>query len=245
MATLDNRAQFYAGKARRAQADHSARLQKRLQRKGTRRATRRSSALGQRERRLKLNTNHTLSKRLLATPPEAFSGLAALTGIRERTRRRTRRRQGKHRLPVSKQARRAKRHASQWAFAERQELLTYQAALSGRLGSKGAADSTRQACPRGGYTRRANRPHQRLLFACQQCHSRLHADLVGARNSALRTLVIRHDWLATGNPVSCPCGDGPRSQSRTPHKGCPIAVESGHTPRACALGSSDASSCSA
>src|SRR5690348_8596956 len=75
VATLDNRAQFYSGKESRNKADHYARLQKRLQRKGTRSATRRSIALGQRERRLKLNTNHTMSKRILATHPEAFIGL--------------------------------------------------------------------------------------------------------------------------------------------------------------------------
>ena len=90
VATLNNRAQFYAGKETRAKADHYARLQKRLQRKGTRSATRRRIALGQRERRLKLNTNHVISKRILATHPEAFIGLEELTGIRERTRRRRR-----------------------------------------------------------------------------------------------------------------------------------------------------------
>jgi IS605 OrfB family transposase len=204
VATLDNRAQFYSGKESRHQADHYARLQKRLQRKGTRSATRRRIALGQRERRFKLNTNHTLSTRILATHPEAFIGLEELTGIRERTRRLRRLRKGKQLVSVSKQARRANRHASKWAFAELQELLIYKAALAGSLCINVDADYTSQACPRCGYTSRTNRPHQGLLFECQQCHYRLHADLVGARNIALRALVIRHDWMATGQLSDVP-----------------------------------------
>jgi putative transposase len=204
VATLDNRAQFYSGKESRHQADHYARLQKRLQRKGTRSATRRRIALGQRERRLKLNTNHTLSKRILATHPEAFIGLEALTGIRERTRRRRRRRMGKQLVPLSKRARKANRHASQWAFAELHGLLAYKATLAGSECIKVDADYTSQACPQCGYTSRANRPHQGLLFVCQQCQYTLHADLVGARNIALRTLVIRHDWMVTGQLSEVP-----------------------------------------
>jgi len=37
-----------------------------------------------------------------------------------------------------------------------------------------------------------------LLFICQSCHYRLHADLIGARNVALRTLLVRQDWMSTG-----------------------------------------------
>jgi hypothetical protein len=105
---------------------------------------------------------------------------------------------------VSRKACRANRHASHWAFAELQEVLAYKAVLAGSLCIKVDADYTSQACPRCGYTSRANRPHQGLLFACQQCHYRLHADLVGARNIALRTLVIWHDWMATGQLSDVP-----------------------------------------
>src|SRR5215469_14194669 len=102
VAHLPNGTQFYSGKEVRAQADHYAHLQTRLQRKGTRSATRRRIAIGQRERRLKLNTNHTISKRILDTHPQAFIGLEELTGIRERTRR-------KHGKKASKNQRRANR----------------------------------------------------------------------------------------------------------------------------------------
>jgi putative transposase len=191
VATLDNGAQFYSGKQVRHQTDHYARLQKRLQRKGTRSATRRRIAIGQRERRLKLNTNHTISKRVLETHPHSFIGLEDLTGIRARTKR-------KHGKKASKKQRRANRHASQWAFAELRAFLDYKAVLAGSLCVKVDADYTSQACPRCGYTSPTNRPEKGLLFVCQCCHYTLHADLVGARNISLRTLALRQDWMATG-----------------------------------------------
>ena len=60
------------------------------------------------------------------------------------------------------------------------------------------ADYTSQACPICGYTCEANRPKKGLLFHCQNCHYTLHADLIGARNVALRTLLLRQDWISTG-----------------------------------------------
>ena len=197
VATLDNGAQFYSGKETRSKADHYARLQKRLQRKGTRSATRRRIAIGARERRLKLNTNYTIAKRILDSYPHACIGLEALSGIRDRTKR-------KHGKKATKKQRRANRHASTWAFAELHSSLAYKATLAGSLCIKVDADYTSQACPHCGYTSRENRPRQGLLFLCQQCGYTLHADLVGARNIALRTLAIRHDWVATGKPVRCP-----------------------------------------
>ena len=197
VATLDNGAQFYSGKEVRAKADHYARLQKRLQRKGTRSATRRRIALAGRERRLKLNTNHTISKHILDTHPHALIGLEDLTGIRERTKR-------THGKKASKKQRRANRHASKWAFAELRTFLDYKAILAGSLCVKVDADYTSQACPICGFTSKANRPHKGLLFVCQCCHYTLHADLVGARNISLRALVIRQDWMATGQLSGAP-----------------------------------------
>jgi putative transposase len=191
VATLDNGVQFYSGKEIRAQADHYARLQKRLQQKGTRSATRRRIAIGQRERRLKLNTNHTISKRILDTHPRTFIGLEDLSGMRGRTKRR-------HGKKASNKQRRANRHAAKWAFAELHAFLDYKAVRAGSLCVKVDADYTSQACPRCGYISPDNRPNKGLLFVCQCCHYTLHADLIGARNISLRALAIRQDWMATG-----------------------------------------------
>ena len=120
-----------------------------------------------------------------------------LTGIRDRTKRK----KGKK---ASKKQRRANHHASKWAFAELRAFLDYKAVLSGSLCVRVDADYTSQMCPRCGYTAHENRPHQGLLFVCVQCHFTLHADLVGARNISLRTLLIRQDWMRTGTLSVCP-----------------------------------------
>jgi putative transposase len=198
IATTTGTAQFSGGKEIRQQADHYARLQKRLQQKGTRSATRRRIALAQRERRLKLNTNHCISKSIVERHSYSFIGLEDLTHIRDRTRRRKYRRKGKQLVLVSAKTKKANRHASQWAFAELQHLLVYKAAQAGSVCVKVDADYTSQACLRCGFTSKANRKDAGLLFVCRQCHYRLHADLVGARNILLRALVTRQDWVATG-----------------------------------------------
>jgi len=182
---------FYAGKAVRAKADHYARLRKRLQRKGTRSATRRLVAISGRERRFKLHTNHTIAKCIVDAHPHSIIGLEHLTDIGERTNR-------KRSKKASGKQRRANRYASAWAFAELQSVIAYKALLANSMAIKVDAHYTSQACPCCGYTSKANRPHAGLLFVCQNCHYSLHADLVGARNIAMRTLVIRQDWMMTG-----------------------------------------------
>jgi len=76
--------------------------------------------------------------------------------------------------------------------------VAYKAALVGSMAVKVDAHYSSLACPRCGYTSEANRPHKGLAFVCQSCQYTLHADLVGARNIALRTLLVRQDWMSTG-----------------------------------------------
>lgn len=183
---------FASGKQVVARSNHYARLRKRLQRKGTRSATRRLVQMSGRERRLKLNTNHTISKRIVDQHPHALIGLEHLTDLRERTKRR----KGKK---ASKKQRKANHAFSKWTFAELHSMIAYKALLHGSMAVKVDANYTSQACPRCGHTCRENRPSKGLLFVCQSCHYCLHADLVGARNIALRTLLIRQDWMSTGH----------------------------------------------
>jgi IS605 OrfB family transposase len=190
-ATPTNDAFFYSGKQVRAKADHYARLRKRLQQKGTRSATRRLLVISGRERRLKQAVNHRISRCIADQHPHCLIGLEDLTYIREQTKRR----KGKK---ASRKQRRANHHASKWAFAELHGYIAYKALLSGSMAVKVDAYYTSQACPRCGYVSRDNRPQKGLLFCCQGCHYSLHADLVGARNIALRTLISRQDWLTTG-----------------------------------------------
>jgi putative transposase len=186
-----NHAKFFPGKAVRAKADHYARLRKRLQHKGTRAAIRRLVVLAGRARRLKQAHNHWISRRIVDAYPHSLIGLEDLTHIRERRKRK----RGKK---ASVKQRRANRRASQWTFAELQGYVAYKALLAGSMAVKVDAYKTSQACPRCGYTSPDNRPAKGLLFLCQACHLVLHADLVGARNVALRTLLARQDWVRAG-----------------------------------------------
>jgi putative transposase len=188
---MQNHTAFFAGKEARAKADHYARLRKRMQRKGTRAATRRLVVIAGRERRLKQQRNHQISRRIVDTYPHSLIGLEDLTHIRERSKR-------KHGKKASQKQRRANRRASQWAFAELHGYLAYKALLAGSMAVKVDAYHTSQTCPRCGYTSEDNRPGKGLLFVCQVCQLVLHADLIGARNVALRTLLARQDWVSTG-----------------------------------------------
>lgn len=206
--TSTGKATFHSGKRVRHQADHYARFRKRLQKKGTRGAKRRLRRIEQRERRLKAQANHILAKQIIKEHPHALIGLEQLTDIRERTKRRKRQRKknGKGTEPVSPKARKANRVSSQWSFAELHALISYKAALAGSLAVKVDADYTSKACPMCGHTADENRPKKGLLFVCQNpnCYYTLHADLIGARNVTMRTLLVRHDWIRTGYLSTAP-----------------------------------------
>lgn len=183
-----NRTLFIGGKEARQRKDHYARKRKELQAKGTRSARRRLIALSGRERRFMASHDHAVSKQLLTRYPQALIGLEDLTNIRARTERR-----GK--TPGGKKTARRK---SQWGFAQQQALIAYKAPLFGSIATRVEARYTSQCCPRCGHCSKANRPGAGLNFVCEGCGFRGHADLIAARNIALRTLLIRQDWVSTG-----------------------------------------------
>jgi len=141
---------------------------------------------------LKQDANHVVSKRIVTRFPHALIGLEELKDIRERTKRKRGRR-------ASKKQRRANAAYSKWAFAELHSYIAYKALLQGSMAIKVDANFTSKACPMCGHTCEANRPNKGLLFVCQNCHYSLHADLVGARNVTMRTLLARQDWARTGH----------------------------------------------
>jgi putative transposase len=154
-----------------------------------------------RERRLKADANHVVSKRIVTQHPNSLIGLENLTDIRDRTKRRT----GKK---ASKKQRKANATSSKWSFAELHSMIAYKALLNKSMAIKVDAHYTSQACQMCGSTSPENRPHKGLLFVCQHCQYTLHADLIGARNVTMRTLLIRQDWMSMGHlsiapDVSC------------------------------------------
>jgi IS605 OrfB family transposase len=188
--TIDNKTQFFSGKQVIHKATRYQKARKRLQKKGTRSATRRLVALSGRERRLTSDVNHSLAKRIVK--PNSLIGLENLTHIRERTQPK---KKGKK---ASKKQKRANRNKTKWAFAELHSYIDYKAVLNRSLATKVEAHYTSQMCTCCGYTSKENRPDQGLMFICKPCGFSLHADLLGARNVALRTLISRQEWEVTG-----------------------------------------------
>lgn len=192
---------FHPGHQTRHRANHCARVRKRLQRKGTRHAKRRLVTISRRERRLKQQANHEISKHIIQQHPHAIIGMEDLSGIREHTRRKKRRskKNGTGTERVSRKQRRANGVYSKWSFAELQAMIAYKAALSGSMTILVDADYTSKSCPCCGHVADENRPQKGLLFHCVGCGYELHADLIGARNVMMRTLLIRQDWIRTGD----------------------------------------------
>ena len=187
---LQNNSKFYSGKSARHKANRYHKARETLQRKGTRSAKRRLIALSGKERRFIADVNHQISKQI--AKPNSLIGLENLTGIRDRTK-------SKSGKKASKKQRRANRNKAKWSFAELHGYIDYKANLNGSLATKVSAHYTSQSCPKCGHTSKANRPNKGLLFCCECCGHELHADLVGSRNIALRTLLLRQDWMSTGS----------------------------------------------
>ncbi|MEQ9482544.1 RNA-guided endonuclease InsQ/TnpB family protein [Coleofasciculus sp. F4-SAH-05] len=208
-----NKTQFFSGKEVRHKASRYVRARKSLQRKGNRSATRRLVALSGRERRFIADTNHYIAKQVVT--PNTLIGLENLTHIRERTRPK---RKGKK---ASKKQRKANRNKASWSFAELHSFIDYKAVLSDSLAVKVNAHYTSQACPCCGHTSKENRPNKGLTFVCQQCGYTLHADLVGARNVALRVLLSRQEWESTGRISAVPdvSGDETKTDYRFRYSG--------------------------
>jgi putative transposase len=200
VADTQNQTQFFSGKEVRHKASRYVRARRSLQRKGTRSATRRLVALSGRERRFIADTNHCIANQVVT--PSTLIGLENLTHIRERT---NPKRKGKK---TSKKQRTANSNKARWSFAELHGFIDYKAVLSGSLAVKVDAHYTSQACPCCGHTSKENRPNKGLTFVCQSCGYTLHADLVGARNVALRVLLSRQSWESTGRFSAVPDASG-------------------------------------
>lgn len=192
---LKNKSVFYSGSEARHKANRYHKARQTLQRKGTRSAKRRLIALSGRERRFIADVNHQVSKDI--AKPNTLIGLENLTGVRDRIK-------SKSGKKASKKQQKANRNRAKWSFAELHGYIDYKAILNGSLATKVPAHYTSQSCPKCGHTSASNRPKKGLLFRCECCGHELHADLVGARNIAMRTLLVRQDWTSTGSLSASP-----------------------------------------
>jgi IS605 OrfB family transposase len=146
-----------------------ARLRAKLQKKGTKAAKRLLKKRARRERRFAADTNHVISKRIVAEAERTSCGIALedLGGIRSRARLRKPQRAAVH----------------SWAFAQLGQFLEYKARRAGvPLVYVHPAYTSRQ-CSQCWHIDKRNRASQ-ARFQCRSCGVVAHADLNASRNIA-------------------------------------------------------------
>jgi putative transposase len=152
------------------------RLRAHLQSAGTKSAKRHLKALGQREGRFRRQTNHCISKEIVARAEGTARAVALeeLGGIRQRT-------------TVRRSQRR--RHLS-WSFRQLRTFVEYKAAALGVPVVLVDPRNTSRTCPSCGSVAKQNRP-TRDEFRCVSCGLAGPADRIAATNIAARAGVDR------------------------------------------------------
>lgn len=159
----------------------------RLQRVGTKSAKRRLQRIAGRERRFQQDTNHCISKALVAKAARACKALVLedLTGIRDRI--------------TVRHTQRSTHHS--WAFFQLRTFLTYKAAWANVPVYLVDPRNTSRTCSACGHCEKANRKSQ-AEFSCKACGFPINAD----HNAAIN--IGRKYWVAVKQPmVATPSGE--------------------------------------
>jgi putative transposase len=146
------------------------RLRQQLQKRQTDSARRKLKKLAGKQARFQRNTNHVISKQLVAEAERTNRALALenLKGIRSRTRVKGKQQRAKH---------------SNWSFAQLRQFVFYKAKLKGVTVRVVDPRYTSQRCFECGHIERANRKSQ-SEFLCCACGHAAHADVNAAKNIA-------------------------------------------------------------
>jgi IS605 OrfB family transposase len=172
----------YAGKHLNRIRHRNQRLRAKLQRKGTKSAKRLLKQRCRKEARFAADTNHVISKRIVAEAERTGRGIALedLQGIRGRVRLR--------------KPQRATLHT--WSFHQLGSFIGYKALRAGVVVIHVNPAHTSQSCSGCGHVDRANRQDQ-ATFGCRSCGFAGHADWNAARNIAERGGA---GWAAANQP---------------------------------------------
>jgi len=164
--------QFFNSKHLRNIKGKYRHLRKKLQAKGTRSAKRLLKKLSGRENRFVKDTNHCISKQIVALPFDTF--------VLEK-------------LEVSSQTGKGKAfntRIANWSWYQLEQFLIYKALLKGKKIEYVDARYTSQKCSVCGYVYRGNRSKKNSSdFHCRRCGFRCHADLNASRN-------IKNNYIA-------------------------------------------------
>jgi IS605 OrfB family transposase len=150
------------------------RLRAKLQAKGTRSAKRKLKRLSGKEHRFAKDTNHCISKKLVAKAKDTNRAIALedLGGIRSRV--------------TVRRSQRATLHS--WAFYQLRSFVTYKAKRVGVPVFLVDPRNTSRTCPACGHVDKANRPSQ-SKFSCVVCGFAGLADHIAAVNIGRRAAV--------------------------------------------------------
>ena len=171
---VDSEGQVYPARRINNVRHRQRRLRGKLQAKGTRSAKRKLKRLSGKERRFAKDTNHCISKRLVAKAKDTNRAIALedLEGIRSRV--------------TVRRSQRATLHS--WAFFQLRSFVTYKAKRVGVPVLLVDPRNTSRTCPACGQVDKANRPSQ-SKFSCVVCGFAGLADHIAAVNIGRRAAV--------------------------------------------------------
>ncbi|QST02813.1 IS200/IS605 family element transposase accessory protein TnpB (plasmid) [Pontibacillus sp. ALD_SL1] len=159
---------FFSGKAIKNKRGHYKKLRQNLQKRQTPSSRRRLKQIGSRENRWITDTNHCVSKALVANAGEgSLIVLEDLDGVRNAT----------------ENVRKKDRYVSvSWSYAQLRTMIEYKAKQQNAKMILVDPKYTSQQCPKCGHTEKGNRDKKRHLFQCKTCEYRSNDDRIGAMN---------------------------------------------------------------
>jgi putative transposase len=185
----DSSGKHYSGSTVKSVRHRHRRLRNKLQKKGTKSARRRLKALAGKETRFAKDTNHVISKRLVAEAQGTKQAIALehLKGIRLRI--------------TVRRKQRAALHS--WAFFQLRAFIAYKSKQAGVPVVFVDPRNTSRGCSQCGYIAKANRPSQ-SKFSCRVCGFTAHADVNAAWNiRALgRTAIVNQPNVASCESIA-------------------------------------------
>lgn len=173
---VDSDGDVHQGKAVKSVRYRHRQLRRKLQTKGTKSAKRRLKKLSGKEQRFAANTNHVISKILVAKAKDTDRGIALeeLGGIHERV--------------TTKRSQRATLRS--WSFDQLRRFIEYKAKQAGVVVTAVDPRNTSRLCPCCGHISKANRKSQ-SKFLCVSCGFSGLADHIAAGNIASRAVLSR------------------------------------------------------
>ena len=171
---VDSTGKYYSGDNVNEVRDHNADFRSRLQSVGTKSSKRHLKKLSGRESRFVRNTNHVISKEIVARAKGTSSAIAIenLEGIRMRT-----------------TVRKGNRYIhNSWSFHQLRSFIEYKAKEMGIPVVVVDPHNTSRECPVCHHVGRRNRP-ERSLFRCISCGLEGEADFIASLNIRNRAAV--------------------------------------------------------